>query len=83
MGLHGLLQGYVYLFTLPLLKSYFLSLEKCPVSLQNFFEYPLSFTLLHFLDSQLKSFSQTIRYIEKQDTKIIEVKNEIFFGGGL
>jgi hypothetical protein len=57
----------------PSLKAYFLSLDKCPVSLQNFFENPLSFTLLHFLYSQLKTFSHTI---EKKDTTI-EVKNEI------
>jgi hypothetical protein len=58
-------------------KSYFHSLEKCPVSLQNFFENPLSFILSHFLASQLKTFSHTIKCIEKQDTTLIEVKNEI------
>jgi hypothetical protein len=52
------------------LKSYFLSLEKCPVSLQNFFENS------DFLPSQLKIFPLSIKYIEKQDTTIIEVKNE-------
>jgi hypothetical protein len=62
----------------PALKSDFHSLEKCPLSLQNFFENPLSFTLLHFLASQLKSFSHTINCIEKQDTTIwvTEVQNE-------
>jgi hypothetical protein len=52
----------------PALKSYFPSLEKCPASLQNFFENPLSFTLIHFLASQLKTFSHTIKCIEEQDT---------------
>jgi patatin-like phospholipase/acyl hydrolase len=59
------------------LKSYFLSLEKCPIRLQNSFENPLSFTPLHFLAIQLKTFSHTIKCIEKQDTTVIEVKNEI------
>jgi hypothetical protein len=58
------------------LKSYFLSLEKCPVSIQNFSENPLSFTLLHFLASKLETFSHTIKCIEKQDTTINEVKNQ-------
>jgi hypothetical protein len=65
----------IYIF--PALESYFLSLENCPVSLQNFFENPLSFTLLHFLASQLKTFLYIIKCIEKQDTTITEVKNEI------
>jgi hypothetical protein len=38
---------------------------------------PLSLTLLHFLDGQLKTFSHTINCTEKQGTTIIEVKNEI------
>jgi hypothetical protein len=56
----------------PALQSYFLSLKKCPVSLQNFSENPLSFTLLHFLASQIKTFSHTIKCVEKRDTTIIE-----------
>jgi hypothetical protein len=72
--LHGV-QGITDVF--PALKYYFLSLEKCPISLQNFFKNPLSFTLLHSLASQLKTFSHTIKCIEKQDTTILEVKNEI------
>jgi hypothetical protein len=57
--------------------SYFLAPGKCPVSIQNLFENPLSFTLLHFLASQLKTFSHTIKCIERQGTTVIEVKNEI------
>jgi hypothetical protein len=35
----------------PALKSYFLSIDKCPISLKNVFGNPLSITLLHFLAS--------------------------------
>jgi hypothetical protein len=59
------------------LKSYFLSTEKCPVNCKHFFQNPFPFTFLHFLASQLKTFPRTIKCIEKQDTIIIEVNNEI------
>jgi hypothetical protein len=59
------------------LKSYFLSLENCPVSLENFFENPLSFTPIYFLARQLKTVFHNMKCIEKQDTAISEVKNEI------
>jgi hypothetical protein len=54
----------------PELKSYFFSIDKCPISLKNFFENPLSITLLHFLASQLKC-------VEKQEITVIEVKDEV------
>jgi hypothetical protein len=56
---------------------YILSLEKCPIGIQNFFENLSSITLLHFLASPLKTFPHAIKYTEKQDTTVIEVKNEI------
>jgi hypothetical protein len=68
-------QRIIYIF--PALKSYFLSLEKCLVKLDNFFENPLSFILLPFFSCQLETFSHTTKCIEKQDTAIIEVKNEV------
>jgi hypothetical protein len=52
-----------------------LSLEKCLVGLQNFFENPFSFTLLHFLVSQIKTLSHTIKCIEKQDTTTMKLPN--------
>jgi hypothetical protein len=57
-------QKIVYIF--PALKSYFLSLEKCPLKLDNFFEDPLSFTLLPFLACQLETFSNTTKCIENK-----------------
>jgi hypothetical protein len=45
----------------PALKPYFLSLEKCPVSHQNISENTRSSTRLHFLASQLKTFTHTIK----------------------
>jgi hypothetical protein len=47
------------------------------LSLKNFFENPPSSTLLHFLASQLKTFSDTIRCVEKQEITVIEVKDEV------
>jgi hypothetical protein len=61
----------------PELKSYFLSIDKCPISLKNFFKNPLSITLLHFLASELKTFSDIIRCVEKQEITVIEVKDEV------
>jgi hypothetical protein len=61
----------------PSLKSYFLSIDKCPTSFKNFFENPVSITFLHFLASQLKPFHDTINCIEKQEISVIEVKDEI------
>jgi hypothetical protein len=60
----------------PELKSYFHSIDKCPISLKNFFENPLSITFLHFLASQLKTFSDTIKCVEKQEITVIEAKIE-------
>jgi hypothetical protein len=65
----------IYIF--PELKSYFLSIDKCPISLKNFFENPLSITLLHFLASQLNTFSDTIKCVEKLEITVIEVKDEV------
>jgi hypothetical protein len=61
----------------PSLKPYFLSIDKCPTSLKNFFENLVSITFLHFLASQLKPFHDTIKCIEKQEISVIEVKDEI------
>jgi hypothetical protein len=54
----------------PSLKSYFLSIDKCPKSLKNF-ENPVSITFLHFLASQLKPFHDTIKCIGKQGISVI------------
>jgi hypothetical protein len=40
----------------PAVESYFRSLEKCPISLQDFFENPRSFARVHFTASNWKPF---------------------------
>jgi hypothetical protein len=44
---------------------------------KNIFENPISITLLHFLTSQLKTLSDTIKCVEKQEITVIEVKDEV------
>lgn len=61
----------------PALKSYFLSLDKCPITLKNFFENPLSFITLQFLSGQLRIFSNCILFIETESVTIIEVADKI------
>lgn len=55
------------------LKSYFLSIEKAPKVLLEFFQNPLSEAYLYFLHSQLAVFDANIRKIEKAKNSIVEI----------
>lgn len=57
----------------PGLKSYFLSLDKCPVLLQAFFEDPSAELWLYFVHNQAASFQATVLQIENQTATCIEV----------
>lgn len=59
------------------LKSYFLSQNKCPNVLLQFFNNRVSFVFLLFLKSQLKLFSHSILEIESEETTAFEVKSQI------
>lgn len=59
------------------LKNYFLSIEKCPQILKNFFEDPTSELWLYFLHAQSASFHQAVLKIEGQTLSAIEAAKEI------
>lgn len=59
------------------LKDYFLSIEKCPAILKNFFENPSSELWLYFIHAQSSSFHQAVLKIEGQNISGIEAASEI------
>lgn len=59
------------------LKSYFLSQEKCPKLLMDFFSNPQSQFWLHFINSQLKVCANTVKKIEKDNICGNEVADEL------
>lgn len=59
------------------LKSYFLSQNRCPTVLKAFFTNPQSTLWLHFIQSQLKVFSETILKIERENICATEVIEEL------
>lgn len=59
------------------LKNYFLSIEKCPLLLKNFFENPTSELWLYFLHAQSASFHQAVLKLEGQAVLAIEAAKEI------
>lgn len=59
------------------LKKYFLSIEKCPIILKNFFENPSSELWLYFIHAQSASFHQAVLKIEGQNISAIEAATEI------
>lgn len=59
------------------LKSYFLSIEKCPAISKFFFENPLSLLLTIFLRTQCELFFNTIKSVETANLSIVEVKSQI------
>ncbi|CAL1279908.1 unnamed protein product, partial [Larinioides sclopetarius] len=59
------------------LKNYFLSIEKCPLLLKNFFEDPTSELWLYFFFAQSASFHQPVLKLEGQTVSAIEAAKEI------
>ncbi|KAF0692998.1 protein FAM200B-like, partial [Aphis craccivora] len=59
------------------LKSYFLSIDKCPTLIKNFFNNPLSYLILIFLQIQCELFFTCIKSVEAKDISIIEVKHYV------
>lgn len=59
------------------LKSYFLSQDKCPHVLYEFFNNRKHFVFFLFLKAQLKMFSDAILRIEREEATGFEVKKEI------
>ncbi|XP_044741892.1 uncharacterized protein LOC123302864 [Chrysoperla carnea] len=59
------------------LKEYFLSIDKCPKLLKDFFEDPTSELWLYFLHAQSASFHQAVLKIEGQTLSAIDVAKEI------
>jgi len=59
------------------LKSYFLSIEKCPFVFKTFFENLISLLLAMFLNVQFELFSSVIRSIGGNDISVIEVKLQV------
>lgn len=59
------------------LKSYFLSIDKCPNILKTFFENPSSELWLYFLHAQAATFHQAVLKIEGQNVSAIESTKEI------
>lgn len=55
------------------LKSYFLSLEKCPVAIRSFFENEASEVWLKFLHNMASVFHGTIKTIEQETLNVMEV----------
>lgn len=60
------------------LKSYFLSIDKCPIVLQTIFEDPSSELWLMFFHNQSSMFHKTILAIEGDKNTIMEVSGQIF-----
>ncbi|GFY70761.1 uncharacterized protein TNIN_248551 [Trichonephila inaurata madagascariensis] len=59
------------------LKSYFLSIEKCPLLLKNFFKDPTSELWFYFLHAQSASFYQAVLQLEGQTVSAIEAAQVI------
>lgn len=59
------------------LKSYFLSIDKCPNILKMFFDNPSSELWLYFLHAQAATFQQAVLKIEGQNVSAIESAKEI------
>lgn len=59
------------------LKSYFLSLEKCPVVLENFFCSEVSELWLKFIHNQASMFQNVIQKIEGENISVIEVAKQL------
>lgn len=55
------------------LRSYFLSLDKCPKILESFFNYELSEILVRFVHNQASIFHKTIQKIEGEQISATEV----------
>lgn len=55
------------------LKSYFLSLEKCPNILEKFFSSRITLLWLKFLADQLEIYYNTIKQLEGNDVSMVEV----------
>lgn len=60
------------------LKNYFLSIEKCPTVLKNFFECPTSDLWLLFVHSQSVTFHTAVLMIEGQNISAIEAAKGIY-----
>ena len=59
------------------LKSYFLSLEKCPAVLRKLFDHPLTKLWVTFAHANLRLFSGTIRQLERQDCCAVETGEKL------
>lgn len=59
------------------LKSFFLSEDKCPVILKNFFNNPNGLLLMNWLYCQLELYNTTIKRMEAQDISATEITSEI------
>jgi hypothetical protein len=59
------------------LKSYFLSWDRCPTLLKNFFDNPQPLLWLLFIQSQLKAFCKTIKKIESKNVSASEMAEEL------
>lgn len=59
------------------LKSYFLSQDKCPRILEEFFEKGSSKIWLEFVHNQAALFQNAVKFIEGDKISVIEVANEI------
>lgn len=59
------------------LKSYFLSIDKSPVNLENFFSNPASELWLLFVHSQTKLFEDMEKFIEGNKNTIFQVSAEV------
>lgn len=57
----------------PALKSYFLSLDSCPVAIERFFESQFSEAYLLFVHSLTFLLEEKIRKMEKETNSILEV----------
>lgn len=57
------------------LRSYFLSLDKCPKILKKFFESDESEVMLFFIHNQAVNFNSAIKQIEKSNITVAEVLN--------
>lgn len=55
------------------LRSYFLSLERCPTILKKFFENEMSEIILYFVHCQASFFQKTIQQIESNNISAVEV----------
>lgn len=59
------------------LKNFFLSIEKCPLLLKNFFEGPRFEFWYYFLHAQSASFHEAVLKLEDQTVLAIEAAKEI------